>query len=69
MKGLEYVTSKTGFHTVLKDWQLRALQVVWGAPEGANSRTVKEKVNKVLDGESISSARASQSPCRKHLAR
>jgi hypothetical protein len=34
MKGLEYDASQTGFHAVLKDWQLKAMQVVW------NSRTV-----------------------------
>ena len=45
MKGLEYDTSETGFNAVLKNWQLKAMQVVWGSPEGANSRVVWQKVN------------------------
>jgi hypothetical protein len=56
MKGREYDTSQAGFNAVLKDWQLKAMQVVWGSPDGANSRTVHQKVNQVLEGESISRA-------------
>ena len=41
---------------MLKPWQLKAMQVVWGSPEGANSRTVCEKVNQKLKGETISRA-------------
>jgi hypothetical protein len=56
MKRLEYDTSKTGFNAVLKDWQLRALQTVWGSPGGLNSHAVWQSVNQVLVGESISRA-------------
>jgi hypothetical protein len=56
VKGIEFNTSQKGFITVLKDWQLKAMQVVWGSPEGANSRTVCEKVNQRLKGETISRA-------------
>ncbi len=56
MKGIEYDTSQTGFNTVLKDWQLKAMQVVWGTPDGANSRTVWMKVNQKFEGETISRA-------------
>jgi hypothetical protein len=41
---------------VLKDWELKAMQVVWSSPEGANSRTVWQKVNQMLGGGSISRA-------------
>jgi hypothetical protein len=44
VKGIEYDTSLVGFNAVLKPWQLKAMQVVWGSPEAANSRTVCEKV-------------------------
>jgi hypothetical protein len=56
MKGLEYDASQTGFLAVLKPWQLKAMQVVWESPEGANSRTVYVKVNQLMDGETISRA-------------
>lgn len=41
---------------MLKDWQLKAMQVVWSTPKGANSRTVHQKVNLMLNGETISRA-------------
>jgi len=56
MKGTEYDVSQAGFAAVLKDWQLKAMQVVWGSPEGANSRIVYQKVNQMLDRDSISRA-------------
>ena len=56
MNRLEFDTSQTGFNAVLKDWQLKAMQVVWGSPDGANSRTVNQKVNQMLNGETISRA-------------
>jgi len=45
MKGIEYDLSQTGLHAVLKNWQLKAMQVVWSSPDGANSRIVYQKVN------------------------
>jgi hypothetical protein len=56
MKGLEYDTSQVGFNALLKPWQLKAMQVVWGSPDGANSRTVWQKVNQMLQTETISRA-------------
>ena len=59
MNGLEFDTSQSGFKAVLKDWQLKAMKVVWASQEGANSRTVWNKVNQALQGETISRARKS----------
>jgi hypothetical protein len=56
MNGLEFDTSQSGFNAVLKDWQLKAMKVVWASQEGANSRTVWNKVNQALQGETISRA-------------
>ena len=56
MNGIVYDTSKTGLEAVLRVWQLKALQVLWSSPEGAKSFTVWEKVNKMLEGETISRA-------------
>ena len=56
VKGIEYNTSLVGFNAVLRPWQLKAMQIVWGSPYGANSRTVCEKVNQKLVGETISRA-------------
>jgi len=56
MKEIVYDTSKTGFNAVLRDWQLKAMRVVWGSSEGVNSRTVHNKVNQVLKDETISRA-------------
>jgi len=56
MNGIEYDTSKIGLEAVLRAWQLKALQVLWRSPEGAKSVIVWEKVNKMLDRESISRA-------------
>ena len=56
MNGIVYDTSKVGFEAVLRVWQLRTLQVLWSSPEGAKSLTVWMKVNKMLEGETISRA-------------
>lgn len=56
MKTIEYDTAQSGFQSVLKSWQLIALQVVWSAPEGLNTRSVHQKVNEKLEGDSISRA-------------
>ncbi len=56
MKALEYDTSQKGFNTVLRGWQLKAMKAVWSSPSGANSRTVHQKVNQALKGETISRA-------------
>ena len=56
MKEIEFNPSKPGLHAVLRDWQLKAMRVVWGSSEGVNSRTVHNKVNQVLKGETISRA-------------
>jgi hypothetical protein len=59
MKGIEYDVSQAGFLAVLKDWQLKAMQVVWGSPEGANSRIVWQRVNLLLMEMSETISRAS----------
>jgi hypothetical protein len=51
----ELTDQKRSLLIILKDWQLKALQVVWNSPEGANSGTVCE-VNKLLNSGSISRA-------------
>jgi hypothetical protein len=56
MKSIEFDTSKSGFHAVLIDWQIKVLQVVWSNPEGIISRIVWQKANEALKGESISRA-------------
>ena len=56
MKGIEYDLSQSGFAAVLKDWQLKALQVVWNSPGGVNSRIAWQKVNENLGGSTISRA-------------
>jgi predicted transcriptional regulator len=56
MNGIVYDTSKTGFHAVLTDWQIKAMQVIWSNPEGIISRVVWQRVNEVLKGETISRA-------------
>jgi hypothetical protein len=58
MKSIVFDTSKTGFHAVLRGWQLKTVQAVWSNPEGVNSRMVHQKVNQVLKDESISRASA-----------
>jgi hypothetical protein len=45
-----------GFNTVLRGWQLKAMEAVWSSPSGANSRTVHQKVNQALKDETISRA-------------
>ena len=56
MKGIVFDTSKTGFHAVLRDWQLKTMKVIWSNPEGIISRVVWQKVNEVLKSETISRA-------------
>ena len=56
MNGIEFDTAQTGFSAVLKDWQLKAMQVIWHTPEGANSRKVWQEVNKMLGRDTISRA-------------
>ena len=56
MNHLEYDPKQSGLNAVLKPWQLKAMQVVWSSPEGANSRTVWVKVNQMLQTETISRA-------------
>jgi len=59
MKGIEYDVSQAGFLAVLKGWQLKAMQVAWVSPEGANSRIVWQKVNQMLMGLGETISRAS----------
>jgi hypothetical protein len=56
MKGIEFDTSQTGFNAVLRPWQLKTMRVVWASPDGANSRIVNQKVNLMMEGETISRA-------------
>jgi len=56
MTGITYDTSQVGLEAILRTWQLKALEVLWNSPKGAKSFTVWEKVNKVLEGETISRA-------------
>jgi hypothetical protein len=56
VRGIEYDTSQTGFYTILKNWQLKAMQVLWVTPNGINSWMVWLNVNNALKGESISTA-------------
>ncbi len=32
--GIEFDVSEKGLHAVLKGWELKAMQVVWGRPQG-----------------------------------
>ena len=56
MKGIEFDTSKTSFNAVLRDQQIKAMQVIWNNSEGVNSRIMYQKVNQVLKVETISRA-------------
>jgi predicted transcriptional regulator len=56
MKEIVYDTSESGFHAVLRDWQIKAMQAIWNNPEGVNSRMAWQKVNQTLEGETISRA-------------
>ena len=51
-----YDASKTGFHAVLRDWQIRVMQIIWNNPEGIISRIAHQEVNQALKGETISRA-------------
>jgi len=56
MNEIVYDTSKTGFHAVLRDWQLKSMEVVWSNPKGIISRVAWQKVNEALKVETISRA-------------
>jgi predicted transcriptional regulator len=56
MKEFVYDASKTGFNAVLRDWQIKVMQIIWKKPEGIISRIAYEKLNQVLQGETISRA-------------
>ncbi|MGD0803464.1 MAG: hypothetical protein ABSA11_05250 [Candidatus Bathyarchaeia archaeon] len=56
MKGIEYETDQVGFNAVLRNWQLKVMQVVWNSPKGVNSRIAWTKVNQAMEGETISRA-------------
>jgi predicted transcriptional regulator len=51
-----YDTSKTGFNGVLRDWQIKVMQIIWNKPEGIISRIAHQEVNQTLKGETISRA-------------
>jgi len=53
---LQLDTGEKGLAMFFKDWQIEILRYLWSIPpEGANSRTVHQNVNKTLKG-SISRA-------------
>jgi predicted transcriptional regulator len=56
MKSIVFDTSKTGFHAVLRDWQIKVMQIIWKKPEGIISRITYERLNQELKGETISRA-------------
>jgi hypothetical protein len=56
MKDIVYDASKTGFNAVLRDWQIKVMQIIWNKPEGIISRTAHQEVNQALKGETISRA-------------
>lgn len=56
MKKIEFDPPQSGLLTVMKNWELKVMQVVWNSPESANSGTVWVEVNKLLNGGSISRA-------------
>jgi predicted transcriptional regulator len=56
MKEFVYDASKTGFNAVLRDWQIKVMQIIWKKPEGIISRIAYERLNQVLKGETISRA-------------
>ena len=56
MNSIDYDSSQIGLRTVLRDWQLKLLRVVWANKEGLNSRTANKSVNEALGSESISRA-------------
>jgi len=53
---IEFDTGETGLRAVLKDYQEIALRVIWASPEGLGSRTVMDRVNAGLKGNTISRA-------------
>jgi predicted transcriptional regulator len=56
MKEFVYDASKTGFNAVLRDWQIKVMQIIWNKPEGIISRIAHQEVNQALKGETISRA-------------
>ena len=56
MNGIIYDASKKGLETVLRNWQIKAMQALWNNPRGMKSLNVWTKVGETLDGETISRA-------------
>jgi hypothetical protein len=56
MNRIEYDTSQTGLGSVLRDWQVKLLKVVWASNQGLKSSQAHEKVKAALGSESISRA-------------
>ena len=56
MSGLEYDTSQKGLNTVLRDWQIKVLQIVWSSPQGVKSSEAHQRVKTMLGEETISRA-------------
>jgi predicted transcriptional regulator len=56
MKEIVYDASKTGFNAVLRDWQIKVMQIIWNKPEGIITRIAHQEVNQALEGETISRA-------------
>lgn len=56
MNGIIYDVSKKGLETVLRNWQIKALQAIWNNPRSMKSLNVWAKVGETLEGETISRA-------------
>ena len=56
MNGIIYDVSKKGLETVLRNWQIKALQAIWNNPRGMKSLNMWVKVGETLEGETISRA-------------
>ena len=56
MNSIVYDSSQIGLRTVLREWQLKLLRIVWANKEGLNSRAANKSVNEALGSESISRA-------------
>ena len=57
MRKIEYDLSKTGFNSIFKDWQLKAIEAIWASTSGVKSRVVTQQVNQSLKGRTISHTR------------
>ena len=51
-----YDSFEAGLRAVLFDWQEEAMRVLWDMKDGANSRTVYDKVNEKIRPKTISRA-------------